>query len=185
MYNNNAQFTYQATRIQTATKEQLLLITYDIGIKACNIAENAMIGKINGGVPDYELANKEILRAQGVLRELMVTLNVEKAGEMGQKLNGLYDYMHNLLIDANIKKDPENIRVVKSMLEELKATWEEALMKLLQDYQKEHPDDAEFASAMSELKGEKPKVQPAPRELKTVNAAVNKNAKSGSFTLAG
>ena len=51
--NNNAQFTYQATRITTATKEQLLLITYDIGIKACHAAENAMLGK-NGGSPDYD-----------------------------------------------------------------------------------------------------------------------------------
>ena len=78
MVNPNAQFTYQATRISTATKEQLLLITYDIGIKACHTAENALLGKTNGGTPDYDLANREIIRAQEVIRELMVTLNRER-----------------------------------------------------------------------------------------------------------
>ena len=79
--NNNAQFTYQATRISTATKEQLLLITYDIGIKACRTAENALSSK-NGKAPDYDLANKEIIRAQEVIRELMVTLNKDKELEI-------------------------------------------------------------------------------------------------------
>ena len=185
MVNSSAQFKYQATRISTATKEQLLLITYDIGIKACHVAENAMSNK--NGAPDYDLANKEILRAQEVIRELMVTLNKDRAGEMGQKLSQLYDYMYNLLVDANMKKEPENIKTVRGMLEELKATWENALVNLLQEYQDKHPEDKEFASAMSELKGEgkSQTIQtPKPdRVLKTTT--MNKNAKAGSFTLAG
>ena len=172
MYNgNNAQFTYQATRISTATKEQLLLITYDIGIKACHVAENAMSGK--NGAPDYDLANKEILRAQEVIRELMVTLNKDRAGEMGQKLSQLYDYMYNLLVDANMKKEPDNVKTVRGMLEELKATWENALVNLLQEYQAKHPEDKDFANAISELKGEnksQPAQAPKPdRVLKTSN----------------
>ncbi len=182
MYNNNAQLKYQATRISTATKEQLLLITYDIGIKACHVAENAMIGK--NGAPDYDLANKEILRAQEVIRELMVTLNKERAGEMGEKLSQLYDYMYNLLVDANIKKEPDNVKTVRGMLEELKSTWESALVNLLQEYQKEHPDDKEFASAMSELKGESKPAAPVTSSV-LKSTAVTKNVKAGSFTLAG
>ncbi|MBR1487058.1 MAG: flagellar export chaperone FliS, partial [Synergistaceae bacterium] len=142
MVNSSAQFKYQATRISTATKEQLLLITYDIGIKACRTAENAMLAK--NGAPDYDLANREIIRAQEVVRELMVTLNRDKAGEMGDKLIQLYEYMYQLLVDANMKKEPENLRTVCGMLEELKQTWENALMKLLKDYQTEHPDDKDL-----------------------------------------
>ena len=44
---NNAHFAYQATQISTATKEQLLLIIYDIGIKACRMAEAALTGLIS------------------------------------------------------------------------------------------------------------------------------------------
>lgn len=184
MVNNNAQFTYQATRIQTATKEQLLLITYDIGIKACKTAENAMLGK-NGGTPDYDLANREIIRTQEVIRELMVTLNRDKGGEMADKLMQLYEYMHSLLVDANMKKEPENLRIVRGMLEELKQTWEGALMQLLQEYQAAHPEDKDLQNAMSELEGKKPeaKTEQAAPVYKAPTQA--RNAKAGSFTLAG
>ena len=181
MINNNAQFKYQATRISTATKEQLLLITYDIGIKACHTAENAMSAK-NGAMPDYDLANKEIIRVQGVLRELMVTLNRDKGGEMADKLMQLYEYMYQLLVDANMKKEPDNLKIVRSMLEELKQTWENALMKLLQDYQAAHPDDKDLQNAMAEIEGKPAKPAPAPAMKAPAYAA---NAKAGSFTLAG
>lgn len=191
MVNNNAQFTYQATRISTATKEQLLLITYDIGIKACHTAENALLGKTNGGNPDYDLANREVIRAQEVIRELMVTLNREKGGEVADKLMQLYEYMYQLLVDANIKKEPENIRTVCGMLEELKQTWEEALIKLLKEYQAAHPEDKDLQNAMAEVEGKKSETPAAPAQAKTPTAyqaapqTAAKNAKAGTFTLAG
>ena len=140
----NAQYSYQATQITTATKEQLLLITYDIGIRSCRMAETAL--DANSKTQDYDLANREILRAQEVIRELMVTLNTEKGGEMAQNLMRLYDYMYQQLVEANIKKEVKNIRAVLTMLEELKTTWEEALMKLLKEYQTAHPEDEELKS---------------------------------------
>ena len=184
---NNAQYTYQATRITTATKEQLLLITYDIGIKACRTAENAMTAK----TPDYDLANKEVIRTQEVIRELMVTLNKDRGGEMADKLMQLYEYMYQLLVDANMKKEPDNIRTVRGMLEELKQTWESALMQLLQKYQEEHPEDRDLQNAMNELEG---KTDEAAASYKATAKATApsykapspaKNAKAGSFTLAG
>ena len=184
---NNAQYTYQATRISTATKEQLLLITYDIGIKACRTAENAMTAK----TPDYDLANKEMIRAQEVIRELMVTLNKDRGGEMADKLMQLYEYMYQLLVDANMKKEPDNIRIVRGMLEELKQTWESALMQLLQKYQEEHPEDRDLQNAMNELEG---KTDEAAASYKAAAKATApsykapspaKNAKAGTFTLAG
>ena len=198
MVNTNAQFTYQATRISTATKEQLLLITYDIGIKACHTAENALLGRTNGGTPDYDLANREVIRAQEVVRELMVTLNREKGGDVADKLMQLYEYMYQLLVEANIKKEPENIRTVCGMLEELKQTWEEALMKLLKEYQAAHPEDKDLQNAMAEVEGKAPEASPASApaqaqvQAKTPYPAAgvkpqtaNSNVKAGTFTLAG
>ncbi|GHS97405.1 hypothetical protein AGMMS50276_17390 [Synergistales bacterium] len=145
----DAQFSYQATQISTATKEQLLLITYDIGIKSCRMAEAALSKE--GRDLDYDLANREILRAQNVIRELMVTLNKEKGGEMATALMSLYDYMYQLLVEANIKKEVKNIKTVLSMLEELKETWEAALVKLLKEYQEAHPEDADL-KAIKDIK---------------------------------
>ncbi len=191
MINNNAQFTYQATRISTATKEQLLLITYDIGIKSCRTAENALSAK-NGKAPDYDLANREIIRAQEVIRELMVTLNRDKAGEMGDKLMQLYEYMYQQLVDANIKKETENIKAVREMLEELKATWENALVQLLHEYQEAHPEDKDLQNAMNEIEGKKTEqsASPAKPSAPTAPSAYKAPAQSAqapkrSFTLAG
>ena len=155
---NNAQVKYQETQISTATKEQLLLITYDIGIKACRTAEAALSG--DEAKRDFGLANREIIRAQEVVRELMVTLNTDKGGDMAKSLVQLYDYMYQLLVDANIKKEPENIVTVRGMLEELKSTWEGALVQLLKEYQAAHPEDADLKTALSDI-GEKPEAAAA------------------------
>ena len=136
---------------------------------------------VNGSVPDYDLANKEIIRAQEVIRELMVTLNRDKGGEMADKLMQLYEYMYQLLVDANMKKEPDNLKTVRGMLEELKQTWETALMKLLQEYQAAHPDDKDLQNAMAEIEGKKPVAAPTP----TLKTTAPTSKPTRSFTLAG
>lgn len=182
---NNAQFAYQATQISTATKEQLLLITYDIGIRSCRLAETALEGEEHQ--QDLDLANREIIRAQDVIRELMVTLNTAKGGDMAQGLMRLYDYMYQLLVEANVKKLPGNVRAVRTMLEELKGTWEEALMKLLKEYQEAHPEDEDLRDALSELK-QAPPQSPAASASAPVPAAparAPQKSTSGGLNIAG
>ncbi|MDR1377005.1 MAG: flagellar export chaperone FliS [Synergistaceae bacterium] len=172
----SAQYSYQSTQISTATKEQLLLITYDIGIRSCRIAETALNTE-DGKAQDFDLAHREILRAQEVIRELMVTLNTEKGGEMAQNLMRLYDFMYQQLVEANIKKDPKNIHTVTTMLEDLKETWEEALMKLLREYQAAHPEDEDL-NAVGSLNL---------KDLKTADepAAVPDKTRVGGLNIAG
>jgi flagellar protein FliS len=119
-----AQDTYKVNQIQMASKEQLLIITYDIGIRACAAAEKAI------DVNDVEQINNNLKRAQAVVRELMITLNLEQGGDVAASLLRLYDYMYYQLVDANVKKDVAPIKMVRQMLEELKATWVEAISKL-------------------------------------------------------
>ena len=103
---------------------------------------------------------------------------------MADKLMQLYEYMYQLLVDANMKKETENIVTVRGMLEELKQTWEQALMKLLKEYQVAHPDDKDLQNAMAEIEGKKPEAK-AQLKVAAPNPAMVKNAKAGSFTLAG
>ncbi|MDR1471922.1 MAG: flagellar export chaperone FliS [Synergistaceae bacterium] len=119
-----AQDTYRVNQIQMASKEQLLIITYDIGIRSCRTAEKAIEAN------DVEQINSQLQRAQSVVRELMITLNLEQGGEIAAALMRLYDYMYYQLVDANVKKDAEMVKVVRLMMEELKATWVEAIAKL-------------------------------------------------------
>ena len=122
---------YRANQIQTASREQLLLLTYDIGIRSCAMALDALENK------DTEGTNQHLQKAQAVIRELMITLNVEQGGEVAQSLMSLYDYLYYQLVEANVHKNPEPVIQVKQMLEELRQTWVEAIDKLRQEAQPE------------------------------------------------
>ena len=119
-----AQEAYRANQIQTASREQLLLITYDIGINACKAAEEGLRKN------EIETVNESLKRAQAVLRELMVTLDVEAGGEVAQNLLRLYDFMYYRLVDANVRKDVLLVIAVREMYQELRNTWAEAIEKL-------------------------------------------------------
>lgn len=121
---------YITTQIQTASKEQLLLITYDIGIKKCRLAEQSLLNK------DLEQANENILKAQNVVRELMITLNMEAGGDVASSLMALYDYIYRQLVEANVQKSPDLVAQARGMLEELRTTWEEAIEKLAEERSK-------------------------------------------------
>ena len=118
---------YRTNQIQTASREQLLLLTYDIGIRACALALEALENR------DIENANLHLQKGQAVIRELMITLNVEQGGEVAQALMNLYDYLYYQLVEANVHKKPEPVIQVKQMLEELRHTWVEAIEKLRQE----------------------------------------------------
>lgn len=135
----HAQDTYRINQIQMASREQLLIITYDIGIRSCVAAEKA----IEEG--DLERINFNLQRAQAVIRELMVTLDLERGGDVSASLMKLYDYMYYQLIDANVKKEAAGVSSVRGMLEELKATWVEVITKL-KDESKNKPKDKSMAA---------------------------------------
>ena len=125
---SRAQETYTENAIRTASREQLLLITYDIGIQSCLAAESALSKHL------YDETNEHLKRAQNVVRELMITLRVNKDNPVTTNLMRLYDFMYTTLIKANTAKDPEKIAEVRAMLEDLKATWEESIVKIAEEY---------------------------------------------------
>jgi flagellar protein FliS len=89
---------------------------------------------------NVEQIHTNLIRAQSVVRELMVTLNLEQGGEVAASLMKLYDYMYYQLVDANVKKDAVPVRMVRQMLEELKSTWIEAITKLkMESKEKKQP----------------------------------------------
>lgn len=145
-----AQAVYLSTMVNTASREQLLLITYEIGIKACRTAEAALSAN------DAEEANHNLQKAQNVLRELMVTLNMERGGEVAEGLMKLYDYLYHLLVEANVSKSPEKVAIVRAMLEELKETWEEAIIKIAAEEQEHAPAAPAPTASISVESGRRP-----------------------------
>jgi len=107
--------------VMTASREKLLLLTYEIAVRGCRNGVQAIEAS------DFERANGELQTAEMAIRELQFALRPEKAEELADSLNRLYDFMHEELVQANIAKDPERVERVGSMLEELAEAWEGAL----------------------------------------------------------
>lgn len=128
----SAQEVYLQNQIMTASKEKLLLLTYDIGTRSCAAAEEAILKK------DRESANAHLQRAQRVLRELMIALNVEADEKLAKGLLSLYSFMYEQLVEANVHMDSNKVKIVRGMLEELRVSWEKAIDALRKSKGKIH-----------------------------------------------
>jgi len=111
---------YQQAQIETAPREQLLLMLYDGAIRFANIAKKAIEDK------DFQVANTHCMKVQNILTELMVTLDMEVGGELAQNLFDLYDYMNRRTMEANLQKDTQPLDEIMMHLKELRMAWAQA-----------------------------------------------------------
>ena len=120
MYAGNAYKTYKSNSINYASKEQLLLMLVDGAVKFSKIARQAMVDN------DIKKAHENIIKTQNIFNELMISLDVSKAGKWGQSLMNVYDFIVRRLVDANMKKDVKIMDEVTPLIEDVRNTWEEA-----------------------------------------------------------
>ncbi|MFU0823715.1 MULTISPECIES: flagellar export chaperone FliS [Clostridium] len=120
MYASNAYNTYKNNSINYASKEQLLLMLVDGAVKFAKIGRQAIIDK------DIPKAHANIVKAQDIFYELMATLDVKQAGNWGNQLMSIYDFIVRRLTDANIKKSVEIMNEVIPLIEDVRDTWNDA-----------------------------------------------------------
>ncbi|MBP2033813.1 flagellar protein FliS [Clostridium algifaecis] len=120
MYAANAYNTYKTNSINYAPKEQLLLMLVDGAVKFSKIGRQAIIDK------DIKKAHENIVKTENIFYELMASLDISKAGNWGQSLMSLYDFIVRRLTDANMKKSEKIMDEVIPLIENVKDTWEQA-----------------------------------------------------------
>jgi len=109
---------YQANSVGTADQKQLIIMLYEGALRFIGEAERHM-----ATFKTYDKANNSILRAQDILTELMVSLNLEQGGEIGQNLFNLYAYCKTQMLEANVEKKVELLRQPKKIITELLEAW--------------------------------------------------------------
>lgn len=109
---------YRQNQVQTASREQILIMLYDGAIRFVAQARQA---------ENPSDRREPISRAMAIISELSDTLDREIGGEMAVNLDALYDYMIRSLTQANVKKEVEPLEVVENILRDLRATWAEAI----------------------------------------------------------
>lgn len=118
---NNPYAAYQNSKIQTASPAELTLMLYEGAIKFCNIA---LMGLEEG---DLEKVHHNIVKAENIIVEFLDTLNYKY--EVAKDFERVYNYIYELLVEANIKKDKELLEEALKHLRGMRDTWKE-VMKL-------------------------------------------------------
>ena len=111
---------YQESHLETASQGKLLLMLYDGAIRFLTQAHQALEAK------NFQQSHHYILKAEDVITELMACLKMDVGGEIAFNLYRLYEYMNWRLIQANIKRDAQQVAQAINLLEPLRTAWHEA-----------------------------------------------------------
>lgn len=115
---------YQKTSIQTASKEELILMLYNGAIKYTHNAIDFLDQK------NVAEASKNICRAQAIVVELLNSLNFEIGGEIAKNLEYLYSVMVDNLTVSNFEHTVEPLKLNLQIMERLKNAWEGVLQQI-------------------------------------------------------
>jgi flagellar protein FliS len=108
---------YQEAAIATQGKGRLIVLLYDGAIKFMKLA----VKELEAG--NYEAKGQYIGRAQDVINELNAVLDTKAGGEIAANLRKLYCFMNGRLSEANTKCDPQMIREIITLMEDLNQSW--------------------------------------------------------------
>ena len=117
----NAAEEYRRQQILNAPPEQLTLMLYDGCLKFIDEGIEAIEAK------KYEAANTSLQKAQRIISEFRVTLNMEY--EISHQLLPLYNYVFDRLVEGNMKSDTAPVNEAKEIISELRDAWAEAMKK--------------------------------------------------------
>ena len=108
---------YREHAVSTQSRGRLIVLLYEGAIKFLKLAIQAIEA---GQVAEK---GKYIRKALAIVHELESSLDMETSGEVALNLRRLYDFMDRHLAEANVKHDPQRIRDVIALLEDLNAGW--------------------------------------------------------------
>lgn len=115
---------YKKTSVETASKEQILLMLYQAAIKNCKKAIEAIEQKNIAKKGEY------IGKMQDIIVELSNSLDYEVGGEVAKELGSLYDYILYASTQANIKIEKSHLEGCLKVLNTLYDGWTEAIKNL-------------------------------------------------------
>ena len=110
---------YQQNSVMTASPQELTLMLYNGSLKFMKMAKSAPAEK------NFEEKNTNIIKAQNIIQELRITLDLKI--EMSAALAQMYEYMYSRLLDANMKNDLKALEEVETLMKDMRNTWKEAM----------------------------------------------------------
>jgi flagellar protein FliS len=109
---------YRESSVMTASPAQLVVMLYD---GAGRFLRQAEIAADEGA---WRHASDRLDKADAILDELLVTLD-QSAGQVAERLQGIYVFCKRLLIEARLEQDVDRIRRTAALLADLRGAWAE------------------------------------------------------------
>ncbi|HEX7064435.1 MAG TPA: flagellar export chaperone FliS [Bacillales bacterium] len=110
---------YQNQSVATASPGDLTLMLYEGCLKFIRLAKSGIADR------NLEMKNTNLVKAQNIIRELMVTL--DKNAEVADGMMQMYDYIHRRLIEANVNSDLRILKEIEEYVTEFRDTWKEVI----------------------------------------------------------
>ena len=108
---------YKENAITTQPRIGLVVLLYEGAVKFLNQAVESI------GAARWAEKGQQINKAIEIIHELDACLDMAAGGEIAGNLRSLYTFMVRHLNQANVSRDPEMIREVIELLEELNEGW--------------------------------------------------------------
>lgn len=110
---------YLATKVMTASREQLRAMLLDGAVRFCTMGRDGLLAR------NYEQSFNGFTRTRAILVELITTMKPVAGADntLVDQLRALYTYMISRLITAGHKKDAEAADEVLKLLEYERETW--------------------------------------------------------------
>ena len=114
---------YHHDEIATSRQGKLIVMMYEGALRFVNLAIE--------GIDNNDISKKGtyINKTHDIINELSFALDVEKGGEVAQKLESLYQFVLHQLTRANIKSDRKTLESIINILTPLMDAWKEILIK--------------------------------------------------------
>ena len=121
---------YRQVATQTASPGNLVLMLFE---GAIGFLEKGLRGFDLEDPLEFNLTiNNNIIRAQAIINELNLSLNLRDGGDIAIHLRRLYGYMDRRLQESNVSKEKAGIVDVVDRLRILRDTWAQMLQQGVQ-----------------------------------------------------
>jgi flagellar secretion chaperone FliS len=110
---------YKQNSVNTASPGELTVMLFNGCLKFIKMAKLAIEEK------NIEQRNLNLIKAQDIIHELMVTLDMKV--DISKSLLQMYDYIHSRLIEANTKNSTDILNEVEGYVTEFRDTWKQAI----------------------------------------------------------
>ena len=172
MVKQNPYEKYKQSSIETKSQGELTLMLYEGCLKFIRLSEEAIHEK------QYLEKNKNLKKAQRIIRELMVTMDTNV--EVSRNMITMYDFILAKLVEANTKNSVQALNEAERFVTDFRDTWKEVIKE---DRKIRFGGTSEAPSLSNAEAAPSAKKQPAPSNpyVKAKQSAAVAGAAQASF----